>query len=79
MAEFHQHLPGPDNDKLAGALGRMLHIDDLERLGFIANVLGREAPPSAEECVGREARLLAALQLLALGLERATHADRRRT
>jgi hypothetical protein len=61
MAEFDQRPPGPDDARLAGALGRMLHIDDLERLGFIANVLGRDTPPSAAECVGRETRLLAML------------------
>jgi superfamily II DNA or RNA helicase/HKD family nuclease len=61
VAEFDQRPAGPDDDRLAGAIGRMLHIDDLERLGFIADVLGRDAPPLAEECIGRAARLLAML------------------
>ncbi len=61
MADFDHRPPGTDDDRLAGAIGRMLHIDDLERLGFIAEILDREAPPSAADCVGRGARLLAML------------------
>jgi superfamily II DNA or RNA helicase len=61
MAEFDRHPAGADDEKLAGAIGRMLHIDDLERLGFIAELLSRDIPRPAKECVGRAERLLAML------------------
>jgi superfamily II DNA or RNA helicase/HKD family nuclease len=59
MADFDQRPPGPDDNKLSGAIGRMLHIDDLERLRFITNLLTSETPPAANQCHGRAGRLLA--------------------
>ncbi len=61
MADLDDTLPGAEDDKLAGAIGRMLHIDDLERLSFITDVLTRSTPPRTGECTGRERRLLAML------------------
>jgi hypothetical protein len=61
LAEFDQRPPGADDDSLSGAIGRMLHIDDLERLSFMTDLLCRPVPPSEEECDGRAARLLAML------------------
>jgi hypothetical protein len=51
---------GPEDDKLAGAIGRMLHIDDLERLTFMSDLLGHPGPP-APRFSGREGRLFAML------------------
>lgn len=61
MAELDIREPGPDDDRLAGAIGRLLHVDDLERLSFIGELLGRERPPKAADCTGRAGRLLAML------------------
>lgn len=61
MAEFDRRSAGADDDRLAGAIGRMLHIDDLERLVFMTNLLERDAPPRFEECIGRAGRLLSML------------------
>lgn len=61
MAEFDRRSAGADDDRLAGAIGRMLHIDDLERLEFMTNLLERDAPPRFEECIGRAGRLLSML------------------
>ena len=66
--------------KLAGAIGRMLHIDDLERLdvpcGRCSSLDARPRPPATFG--GRAARLLAMLALLAVGLDRAARPARRR-
>jgi superfamily II DNA or RNA helicase len=61
LAEFDQRPSGPDDDRLAGAIGRMLHIDDLERLEFITGLPERDIRPSADDCLGRAKRLLAML------------------
>ncbi len=61
LAGLDERPPGPDDDKLAGAVGRLLHIDDLERLAFLTEVLGRPQPPEAADRTGRAGRLLAML------------------
>jgi hypothetical protein len=43
---------------LARALGRMRHIDDLERLGFYSEVLAANAPPFLKHLDRRRLRLL---------------------
>lgn len=58
---------GADDDKIAGAIGRMLHIDDLERLAFMRRLLEREAPTRTAAAVGRELRLLAMLHFSVWG------------
>ncbi len=60
-ADLERRPPGKDDNRIAGAVGRMLHIDDLERLNFVRDVLDRDAPPPSEGRTGREARLLAML------------------
>ena len=47
LAGFDARPLGADDEKLAGAIGRMLHIDDPERLSFLGDLLSRPEPPSA--------------------------------
>jgi superfamily II DNA or RNA helicase len=61
LAGFEARPPGPDDAKLEGALGRMLHVDDIDRLAFFAQVAAREAPPAVDEFGERERRLLSML------------------
>ena len=60
MADLDDRPPGADDAKLAGAIGRLLHIDDLERLAFVTELLQPE-PPTATDATGRAGRLLAML------------------
>jgi hypothetical protein len=60
-AGFDSRQAGPDDDKLAGAIGRLLHVDDPERLSFFDAVLGADRPPSSMDFSGRAKRLLAML------------------
>jgi superfamily II DNA or RNA helicase/HKD family nuclease len=53
--------PGPDDARLAGAIGRMLHIDDLERMNFIGSALGQASAPNVPSLSTREGRLMAML------------------
>ncbi|MET8869655.1 DUF3427 domain-containing protein [Nonomuraea sp. NPDC004580] len=52
----------PDDDALGRAFGRMLHIDDVERLAFLTEVLAGRAPRSP-----RELRLMAMLDAMLWG------------
>jgi hypothetical protein len=61
MADLDDRSAGQDDERLSGAIGRMLHIDDLERLAFVSDLLDRAEPPPAVECQGRAGRLLAML------------------
>lgn len=45
-AGFSLPPPGPDEQRLTGALGRLLHIDDPERIAFYDAGLARPAPPA---------------------------------
>lgn len=67
QAGFDHRDPGPDDKKLAGAIGRMLHIDDMERLQFIGALLDS---PTDRELPGlntRRGRLLAMLHFALWG------------
>jgi superfamily II DNA or RNA helicase len=57
-AGWDDALPGPDDRALAGAFGRLLHIDDLERLLFVRTLLASAHERSGGE---REQRLAAML------------------
>ena len=61
MAGLDDRPPGADDDKLARAFGRLLHVDDLERLAFISELLGYDQPPSPATRPRRDGRLLAML------------------
>lgn len=67
QADLDGRPPGPNDDRLAGALGRMLHIDDLERLIFITEVLGHPEPPSIADWAPRASRLMAMLHFTLWG------------
>src|SRR5947209_3069196 len=69
LAGFDDRPPGPDDDRLSGAIGRMLHIDDLERLRFIEKLLSADGPPSTAAGVSddRARRLLAMLHFVLWG------------
>jgi len=51
--------PGDDDRQLESAIGRMLHVDDLERIEFVDQMLRRSAPPTTSELRGRAYRLAA--------------------
>ncbi len=55
------HPPSPDDARLGRAVGRMLHIDDPERLEVYRRVLSSGAPPDSDAAGERERRLLTML------------------
>ncbi|GAA2709449.1 DUF3427 domain-containing protein [Micromonospora olivasterospora] len=44
LAGLEASAPGPDDRELGRAIGRMLHIDDVDRLGLLARVAAGERP-----------------------------------
>src|SRR5207302_5039428 len=58
LAGFDASKPGPDDERLARAIGRMLHIDDQERLEFFSKLVARLRPPAIHGLSPRELRLL---------------------
>jgi hypothetical protein len=61
QAGLEQRPPTADDDRLAAAIGRMLHLDDQERLGLLRRVLGQPQPPALPLVSRRERRLLSML------------------
>jgi GNAT superfamily N-acetyltransferase len=61
LAGLEQRPPTVDDDRLAAAIGRMLHLDDQERLGLLRRVLGQPHPPALPLASRRERRLLSML------------------
>lgn len=53
--------PGPDDTRLGAAIGRMLHLDDLERLQFVTSLARHDSPPVPAAPGTREHRLMAML------------------
>ena len=53
--------PGPDEERLGRALGRMLHIDDPERIAYWRSVLVSDNAPAVAALSDRERRLLVML------------------
>jgi Domain of unknown function (DUF3427)/Helicase conserved C-terminal domain/Type III restriction enzyme, res subunit len=51
-------VPGPHEPVLRKAIGRLLHIDDNERLGTYTRLLDTEGPPNVDHLAARERRLL---------------------
>lgn len=49
---------GPEEEKLRRAVGRLLHIDDHERLEKYREMLQSTSPPAFEDAASRSARLL---------------------
>ena len=60
LAGFDNRPPSRDDQQLTRATGRLLHLDDLERLEFLAEVLSTSDPPGAHGGPRRQ-RLLAML------------------
>jgi superfamily II DNA or RNA helicase/HKD family nuclease len=58
-AGLDSRSPSDEDRQLEGAIGRMLHLDDLERIDFLATVLDAPAPPPADTFADRAGRLLA--------------------
>ena len=61
QAGLERRPPTADDDRLAAAIGRMLHLDDQERLGLLRGVLGQPHPPALSLVSRRERRLLSML------------------
>lgn len=61
LADLDRYPAGPEDDQLARAIGRMLHLDDPERLDFLARILDESYPPTIGAVGPREQRLLALL------------------
>ena len=61
QAGLEQRPPGADDDRLAAAIGRMLHLDDQERLDLLGHVLRQPQPPVLHSVSRREQRLLSML------------------
>lgn len=90
LAGFESREPGPDDEQLARAVGRLLHIDDIERLDFIESVLNEQGPVDAADAMAtRKSRLAAMLHFalwgsdermrnIALGLRRLSANSARR-
>ena len=66
---------GPHDTPLGRAFGRMLHIDDPERLDVFRRVLGAPTPPRAAELGEREHRLLTMLHMAVWSAERGLGLD----
>lgn len=49
---------GPSEEALRRACGRLLHLDDRERLDTYVELLASPAPPSVEDLASRQARLV---------------------
>jgi hypothetical protein len=63
--------PGPDEARVARAIGRMQHVDDPERVAFYTEILRSESPPETSELSTRQHRLLTMLHFDLWGRERA--------
>ena len=57
-AGFQTQPAGPEERSMLRAVGRMLHVDDDERLEAYARLLGHERPPAPEALSPRDQRVL---------------------
>jgi hypothetical protein len=67
LAGFDDRPPGTDDQRLSGAIGRMLHVDDQGRLSFLDELISRTAPPAAPSLEERTGRLTAMLHFALWG------------
>jgi superfamily II DNA or RNA helicase/HKD family nuclease len=58
-AGLDRRPPGDDDRQLESSIGRMLHLNDPERLNFLSNLLNGPTPPPTSRFTGRTRRLLA--------------------
>lgn len=57
-AGLSTHVSGPHEATLRRACGRLLHVDDTERLDTYRRIIDSDAPPDTAVVTGREQRLL---------------------
>jgi superfamily II DNA or RNA helicase len=57
-ARLHVEVSGPHEEALRRACGRLLHVDDSERLNFWIETLKSDAPPDVTGMIEADARLL---------------------
>jgi superfamily II DNA or RNA helicase/HKD family nuclease len=70
LAGFDDNPVGDEDMRLSRAIGRMLHIDDQERIQFIRRLVDGPNPPEAGDFEGRGSRLLAMLHFSLWGWDR---------
>lgn len=58
-AGFDTRPPGEADKRLASAISKMLHVDDLERLEYLQHLVRLDEPPDVSQLTGRAARLMA--------------------
>ena len=62
----------PDEDRIGRGIGRLLHVDDLDRIEHYRQLLDRPMPPAVEDLDERTARQLHGLLLTLLNPRRGT-------
>jgi len=67
FAGMDDRPPGPDDERLSGAIGRMLHLDDPERLAILRELLAEHSPPQLLRVQGRRRRLTTMLHFALWG------------
>ncbi|MCX6392942.1 MAG: DUF3427 domain-containing protein [Actinobacteria bacterium] len=63
LASIEDVPESSDEERLVKAIGRMLHIDDAERVAFYRELLAKTAPPDLGTLNARQQRLVAMLHL----------------
>jgi superfamily II DNA or RNA helicase len=63
LASIEDVPESPDEERLVKAIGRMLHIDDAERVAFYRELLAQTVPPDLGKLNARQQRLVAMLHL----------------
>ncbi len=63
QAGFDDSIPAEDDERLQKSVGRLLHVDDAERVVFYLQLLAEPNPPRLAELSDRERRLLFMLHL----------------
>ncbi len=66
---------GPEEDRVARGVGRVLHLDDEARIGMYRWLLDRAEPPDPDQLSVRRRRALHGLLLTVLNPKRGEHAD----
>jgi superfamily II DNA or RNA helicase len=67
LAGLDDRSAGPHDERLSGAIGRMLHLDDPERLAFLRELLAGHIPPELQRVDARIRRLAAMLHFALWG------------
>lgn len=67
LADLPTPPVGPDEERLAKGIGRLIDIDDPEWLAYLGEILKRTSPPSAQELDERHRRILTAFHFAIWG------------